>query len=377
MKKRKLIILAGKDFFDFQTGRASVGGVQTYIHDLALLGTEAGFETEIWQTSEKSISSETALAAKVTGIPEKTNQRLLKKALSVLSGKEDRVIISTDQMDIRSKDSRVIQIQHGIAFDGNFLTKLPGFLGKIEFFRRIERMARAWINVNRLRHVPNTVCVDYNFFNWIRTLSDIPPELNIRVIPNYASQKISSQELHNRIKKIRRARIIFARRFVKYRGTVIFANVAEKLLQEFPEITITFAGTGPLEGYLKKRFNKESRVTFACFAPTESVNFHKNFDIAVVPTISSEGTSLSLLEAMSAGCFPISTHVGGLTNILIDGYNGLMCSPCESDLFDACRRALTCPVEDFSRIRQSAYETAVNGFSAEIWKTRWETFLKK
>lgn len=377
MKRRKLIVLAGKNFFNFRAEKASVGGVQTYIRDLAELGSESGFEAEIWQISEKDESGEISHSVKVIGVPEKTEQRILEKALSALSGKEDRIVISTDQMDVRSKDPRVIQIQHGIAFDGNFLTKLPGFLGRIEIFRRIERMARAWINVNRLRHAPNTVCVDYNFFNWIRTLSDIPPALNIRVIPNYASQKISEQEFRVRLSEARRDRIIFARRFVEHRGTVIFANIAEKLLREFPQITITFAGDGPLKSYLEKRFGKETRVAFACFAPSESVSFHKNFDIAVVPTISSEGTSLSLLEAMSAGCFPIATHVGGLTNILIDGYNGLMCSPCESDLFESCRRALTCPAEDFSRMRCAAYETATLGFSAEIWRKRWKTFLKK
>lgn len=375
MGKRKLIVLAGKSFFDFRARKASVGGVQTYIRDLVDLGSSAGFEAEIWQISEKDESSGISRAVKVIGVPVKTNQRLLKKALSTLFGKEDRIVVSTDQMDARSNDARVIQIQHGIAFDGNFLTKLPGFLGRIEIFRRMERMARAWINVKRLRHVPNTVCVDYNFFNWIRTLSDIPPALNVRVIPNYASQKISEQEFRARLNENRRDRIIFARRFVEYRGTIIFANTAEKLLREFPQITITFAGDGPLKGDLEKRFGKESRVSFACFTPDESVSFHKKFDIAVVPTISSEGTSLSLLEAMSAGCFPIATHVGGLTNILIDGYNGLMCSPRETSLLDVCRKALTCPIEDFFRMRLEAYNTAVFGFSSGIWKKRWEELL--
>ncbi|WP_420491566.1 glycosyltransferase [Neobacillus drentensis] len=49
--------------------------------------------------------------------------------------------------------------------------------------------------------------------------------------------------------------------------------------------------------------------------------------------LGSEGTSLSLLEAMAAKCAEIATNVGGMTNIILDNYNGLIINPDESELY--------------------------------------------
>ena len=107
----------------------------------------------------------------------------------------------------------------------------------------------------------------------------------------------------------------------------------------------------------------------------DSVGFHSKYDIAVVPTICSEGTSLSLLEAMSAGCFPIATHVGGMTNIILDHYNGLLCYPDEDSVFKALYEAVTMKKESFIRIATNAYRSSVEAFSVGSWSDRWSCFI--
>lgn len=46
-----------------------------------------------------------------------------------------------------------------------------------------------------------------------------------------------------------------------------------------------------------------------------------------------EGLPLSLLEAMSMGCIPISTPAGGVVNVIKDGENGLLCPSFETEDF--------------------------------------------
>ncbi len=46
-----------------------------------------------------------------------------------------------------------------------------------------------------------------------------------------------------------------------------------------------------------------------------------------------EGLPLSLLEAMSMGCIPISTPAGGVVDVIRDGENGLLCPTFETDDF--------------------------------------------
>ena len=50
-------------------------------------------------------------------------------------------------------------------------------------------------------------------------------------------------------------------------------------------------------------------------------------DIVLIPTKAAEGTSLSCLEAMASGRAVIAGCVGGLSDLIVDGYNGLLLRP--------------------------------------------------
>ena len=60
----------------------------------------------------------------------------------------------------------------------------------------------------------------------------------------------------------------------------------------------------------------------------------------------SEGTPLSILEAMSSNVPIVSTNVGGLKRIIIDGVNGIMVAAKD---FKQLAEAIICLIDDQER----------------------------
>ena len=82
------------------------------------------------------------------------------------------------------------------------------------------------------------------------------------------------------------------------------------------------------------------RIKHLLLNPGEMPAVYREADITVIPTLYSEGTSLSCLEAMASGNAVIATFIGGLPNLIIDEYNGLLISPEVGDLVDSISRLL-------------------------------------
>jgi glycosyltransferase involved in cell wall biosynthesis len=162
----------------------------------------------------------------------------------------------------------------------------------------------------------------------------------------------------------------------EYRGTRIFYEAIERILKEFDNVLVTIAGDGPDEIWLKDRLGKNQNVEFICYSSHESLLIHSNKQIAVIPTVGSEGTSLSLLEAMASKCAVICTDVGGLTNVIIDGYNGIIVPAGEPNaLYEAIKNLI---IDETLRenVANMGYETVATSFSLSKWKSAWAQKIK-
>ena len=368
--------------YNFENKRFNLGGVETYIQGLYSLIEEKGHFAKIIQMCDCEKEFEvTYNGFNVLIIPFKKsifkslNQITFDSIHDRFKDSDSYFIISTDQQDICSDDNHVIQIQHGIAFDvpGDYL---PGFWRKNSFLQHFNKLLKCIKNIRRLYHAKNTVCVDYNFYNWFRTLGTIYSGYNIKVIPNYSSSFISDQALSLKLNSTdSKIRIVFARRFFDYRGTLIMIEASREILKRFKDIEIVFAGDGPLKSNIEENFKNDNRVAITTFSPEDSVQFHKKFDIAVVPTIYSEGTSLSLCEAMSAGCVPIATHVGGMSNMILNNYNGFLIQPTLDALKQKLIDVILMSKADRNVIAKNAYDTALCSFSVDRWNKEWADFL--
>ncbi len=355
-------------FFTPDGKQKKIGGVETYIESLADVILNLGLTPVICQFSEVPFEKE-YLNYSISGYKVSSIKSLYKKIECNINKAEDLILFVSDLSAVKLKGVKTLSIQHGIYWDIP-RTKGPYIL---YYLQRIKQVFTALIDFNKTKY---SVCVDYNFYNWYKTFNVKAGGKRYWVIPNFANQYISDVDLQKKISsRSTTLNIIFARRFYKFRGSQIFTEAMIKIMDENPNINVTFAGEGPEEHYIKKSFERfKDRFSMIKYLPSESFEIHKKFDIAVVPTTGSEGTSLSLLEAMGAGCIVVTTPVGGLSNIVLDEYNGYISMTTSEDLYQTINKAIHNIGN--KQLVINAVECVKHSFSKEKWSKAWEDVFR-
>ncbi len=122
------------------------------------------------------------------------------------------------------------------------------------------------------------------------------------------------------------------------------------------EVALVVAGEGPELAVLQRRaaeLSLEHRAIFSGFVETP-LDALSAFD-AIVFSSRREGLPLGLLEAMAAGCAPIVTRVGGMSEVVDRAALGWVVAPDSADeLRAAMRSALDLNQAEFGAIRQAA-----------------------
>ena len=374
------VLMIWYNFLDPTGSERRIGGVETYLWNLAKLIAERGDEPILLQPASAAFERQIG-CLKVIGVePNRrrwrrdTHKDLYDAAFSRMDTKRDIIIFGADIVSVRSDYPRALSIQHGIGCDlpGRFLR--GGLFGKIPWIpNALCKKYSIYRSYRYFNNCSSRVCVDYNFLNWYRMQVADTPQGNIWVIPNFVDIPTGYQPDASRHHE-KSVRIIFARRFVEYRGSRLMIQAAKRLLEVFQEVEFCFAGEGPDEALIVETFQNEPRVCIQKYLPDESLRIHERCHIAVVPSLGSEGTSLSLAEAMAAGCAVVATNVGGMTNMIIDGYNGRLVNP-NVDLLTHILSELIDDRKLRLKLGERAAATAAEAFSLDRWKSRWSDVL--
>lgn len=372
------VIFIYNQFLDKYGKEREIGGIETYLWNLSKICIELGVEAILVQGADKAFckSYEHMVIYGVdTNHLTLRDSRLLlfRKASTIFDQSNDILIFGADHCSVPINNNRIISIQHGIHWDipldmlsNRKICKV--YPGKLYVKFLILKGA-----INNFNNCYNRVCVDYNFLNWYRALSVIQPAGRIWIVPNFATIdpkgiEFKMSENNNMV------RIIFARRFVEERGTKLMAKVALRLLAKYKNVYFSFAGSGPDEKCLSDCFRNIPRVSFIRYLPDEVQNVLRDHDIAVIPSLGSEGTSLSVAEAMGAGLAVVASAVGGITNMVLDGFNGLLAMPTEEQFFTKLEELiLDKELRDF--LGRNAYESVKAAFSSTRWTNSWKNIL--
>jgi glycosyltransferase involved in cell wall biosynthesis len=258
-----------------------------------------------------------------------------------------------------------ISISHGIFWDfPHHLVRIDNEDQKKEFFRR---------NIYGFTAPDACVAVDTNVRNVIAAMQP-GAESKIHVIPNFVDTSTFTP-LEPEKKDWTRPRVLYPRRLSTVRGVNHFI----KLTSQFPECDFLVCGnsTDPeMEAQLKKWGEDRGNIK-AIWRPMENMEeVYQSADIAVIPTAAAEGTSLSCLEAMACGLPIIATPVGGLPNLVIDNWNGLVVDLNHDTLAPALAHLLNNPdlCKKFGgRNRKMAEEC----FDLQMWRAKWGRLIEK
>lgn len=374
MARFKKVLIVYDAILTLDGARRTVGGLQTYLLSLAKVVESAGLEPVIVQEGtlafDESLDGIRIIGRVIGSTSPARKYSLLLEAAQGEFDPHDTLVIWGSFYNVPAQETYVaIAIQHGVGFDlinASSRNALLQRLGLSWLIKAIQTR-QAYRSFRRSKY---RVCVDYNFLNWYRTSSSRSDDTDIRVIPNFTPIPEWKIEKRNRFR-----RVLFARRFVELRGVHLMLDVARNLLSMYPDVEFTFAGEGPGIAKIQELAQDyPQRVFITRYEPAGSLDFHKDYDIAVVPSIGSEGTSLSLLEAMAAGCAVVCTNVGGMTNIVIDRYNGLMVNPVVGELQGAISQLMDQPGLA-NQVRFAARSTVESGFSADLWSEKWIAML--
>lgn len=361
-------VILDRCYYDFRTGSYALGGVTTYLRNLTPVLAAAGFGPHfIFDNGcEHDEVLDGAHLHSVVANPKHFVESLIERSEKLFNPEEDLLIFSTSTFIRPSNFKKTLAVQHGIYWD---VTTIAGrtLAGRLASTTARAIQAKKLLDDHAL--VSNMVCVDLNYVNWMRALS-VSNRLPYTYIPNFADTAIPVPAR----KDDGVVRIVFARRFEEIRGCRLLIDVMPRILREHPEVELTIAGGGSLEAELHKAFEGTPRVSFTRYDANESIAFHGQFDIAMVPTVGSEGTSLSLLEAMAAGCAVVCTDVGGMSNIVLSGHNGMLVRPETEDLYEAVN-VLIDDADMRARLSRNARQTVEDSFSRERWAEGWTRVL--
>jgi glycosyltransferase involved in cell wall biosynthesis len=152
--------------------------------------------------------------------------------------------------------------------------------------------------------------------------------------------------------------------------------ISDILLERETELHITFTGE-VVQGaevcevfqYWLSRHPMKERIHHQALAFDEMPGAYQHANLVVIPTIFSEGTSLSCLEAMSCGVPVVATNVGGLNDLIVDGFNGRLVQPTVESLVTALSELLHSE-EQRERLGRQARETA-KAYDLSLWRQRW------
>ena len=360
---RRVAILTNQ-LLDWNDGRPRFGGGERYALELARLLKELSFDVTFYQPSFQAPGEGEYYGFKVV---------LLRTADSIgefhhglcsefteLTKDFDHVYYHLPEYASGKVREDGLMTCHGIWFDHN---NYPGSI-----FRTPEWFQQLYSAFSSPRCV---VSVDTNSMGVIRSLW---PELasKMRFIPNFydATAYYPRTELRNK----KRLTILFPRRSQINRGSRIFGEIVSLIPHD---VEIIWLGEGdPVDTQIVKDVCKaDKRATFAVADFDQMPQWYQKADIAVIPTIACEGTSLSCLEALAAGCAVVSTNVGGLPDLVYDGMNGLLVDP-DARCIAAAINRLIVDSQLRERLQRSASETA-HHFELKSWRERWVGVLNE
>lgn len=363
VQRRPKVDIVNVNFYDWHGEVVFKGGAERYVYDLAVLLNRMGCDVRILQNSYEPFER-TFKGIQVLGIAATPHLdlALLSEAYAKYCVDSDALIASPAELACRlPSNKKVLSINHGIHWDGKN--------------NRVEHYDRSRYNLilEAVKNSDSCVCVDTNFINWMRTY-DWQLANSLSYVPNYVD--LNQFKPYAKDFDAEPLCFLYPRRLYEPRGLYLTIDAFDALFDRHDNIRLIFCGQAigddvtATNSFIARH---PGRVTWIEHDMEDMHLAYEDSHVVLVPTSESEGTSLSCIEALATNNAVISTNVGGLPNLIVNGYNGLLIRPNVWDLVQAAERL----IEDrrlAQKLAKNGLETA-EAFSKDAWERRWAEII--
>lgn len=357
--KGKTVYIFQHQFFDITGTKCFNGGAERYCTDLATILKKRGYGTVLIQMGDPALKKcwhKNIRDLEIIGVP----LAIFEYTFFLKTLRKYEFVIYSGMVEWGEKINLNILISHGVTWD---VPHVPDV--KVEDI------------FNIMKDVDHFISVDTNTISWLRSTfakSLHNKQNKMHYIPNY----VDTEQYHSINKRSDgKIKIIFPRRCSPERGVQLVFKILPVIIAKYENVVFDFVGFAHGKKITKdikeltSRF--PSKVNHYICEPDEMVGIYQSADISLIPTLFSEGTSLSCLEAMACGNVVISTNIGGLPNLVINGYNGILINPDEQELIVALDKVIA-NKELRNELSQNAIKVAKT-FDKGVWVKSWENII--
>jgi glycosyltransferase involved in cell wall biosynthesis len=347
------------------------GGGEAYVVNLYRLLKQAGHTVKVYQFSydKKQLRYEDGINSfLVDGLGNIPDKRYTGNELKIgvdefleKSKDCDLRILLTVNLAYKTMPSPTISIFHGVYW--NFQSesyRMPEWN---------ENFLKRWT-----RNVDAICSVDTDCINLVR--SCYPKNINrFYYIPNFVDCN-RFQPTENRDNRV--FKVLYARRINELRGIHLFLQAANDLTKKYGDISFTVCGhgLGDAEKQVKQWCDNHRNCNHIALQNTQMHTVYPQYDLNCIPSVASEGLSLSMLEGMACACATLSTDVGGLPNANIPLYTGLMIRANQQEEFTNAIEWCYLNRDKVKEFGENGHKVA-QAFDIKIWQQRWLDLINK
>lgn len=221
-----------------------------------------------------------------------------------------------------------------------------------------------WITRYHAKHSTATISLGGKLTPILRDQVGVPAE-KLFEIPNAIEFKASTQSKNKEPRSI-----LFVGRFAFNKGIDLLLGAWEQLREK--DVSLCFAGDGPLRDLIAKAADKDSRISMVINPDDDHLNKLYTEKEAFIFTSRFEGMPTVILEAMRAHCFVIATDIGAVSTMVKSDF-GVLMSPHANSIRDAIACYLAMPPAELENKQALGHQYARDHFD---WSEVTSQYLK-
>lgn len=191
----------------------------------------------------------------------------------------------------------------------------------------------SWLDTLTMSFATNIIAVSEAVRNYVIRWHRINPTKVVTLyngidIEKYKSNKNGDCFLNKFNLDKNRLTIGFIGRLVEVKGLGYLLDAAAEIIKEKKGVQFLIVGDGPLKGMLQKKASDLGINKHIIFTGYQQ-NVHEILGVIDILVISSLSEALPtvILEAMASGKPVIATNVGGISELVVNGENGILVPP--------------------------------------------------